>query len=116
MNKLEAAVKMKCPKCYEGDIFESKNPFLFGKMTEMHANCPKCGIKYEKELGFFYGSMYMSYALHIALFVVATVAYYLYFESRVDWRIYISMYLSITIILYPIFFRLSRSLWLQLFY
>jgi uncharacterized protein (DUF983 family) len=116
MNKLEAGIRMKCPNCQQGDVFESKNPFAFGKMTEMKPNCPKCGIKYEKELGFFYGSMYVSYAFNVALFVVATVAYYLYFEERVDWRIYISSYLALTVILYPVFYRLSRSLWLQLFY
>jgi uncharacterized protein (DUF983 family) len=116
MNKLEAAVRMKCPNCKEGDVFETKNPFVFGKMTEMRTNCPKCGIKYEKEIGFFYGSMYVSYALNVALFVVAVVAYYLYFEDKVDWRIFISGYLLLSLILYPIFYRLSRSLWLQLFY
>ncbi len=116
MNKLEASIKMKCPKCKEGDVFQSKNPFEFGKMTETNTNCPKCGIKFEKEIGFFYGSMYVSYAFNVAIFVVAVVAYYLFFEATVDWRIYISGYLLLSLILYPVLFRLSRSIWLQLFY
>lgn len=28
MNKLEATVKLKCPRCHEGELFENKNPFL----------------------------------------------------------------------------------------
>ncbi len=115
MNKLEAAIKMKCPRCHEGEIFETKNPFALGKMTAMHKHCPECHVKYEKEVGFFYGSMYLSYAFNIALFVIATVAYYLYFEARVDWRVYIWLYLLITFILFPVFYRFSRSLWLQFF-
>lgn len=115
MNKIEAAIKMKCPRCQEGDIFLTKNPFVFGKMTEMHTYCPKCHLKYEKEVGFFYGSMFISYAFNIALFVTAVIGYYLYFEPLVDWRIYISSYLIVTVILFPVFYRLSRSLWLQFF-
>lgn len=115
MNKLEATIKMKCPRCQEGEIFETKNPFALGKMTAMHKHCPECHLRYEKEVGFFYGSMFISYAFNIALFVIATVGYYLYFETRVDWRVYIWLYLLLTFILFPVFYRVSRSLWLQLF-
>ncbi len=67
MNKLEATVKMKCPRCHEGDIFESKNPFAWGKMTTMHTNCPNCNLKYEREPGFFYGAMYVCRKSRLAL-------------------------------------------------
>lgn len=56
--------------------------------------------------------MYVSYALNIALFVTATVAYYVYFEDKVDWKWYISGYVALTLLLSPMIFRLSRSLWL----
>ena len=115
MNKVEAAIKMKCPRCQEGDIFETKNPFVLGKMTAMHKHCPECHLKYEKEVGFFYGSMFISYAFNVALFAIATVTYYLYFENLIDWRIYLGGYLLMTVVLFPVFFRLSRSLWLQFF-
>lgn len=115
MNKVEAAIKMKCPRCQEGDVFITKNPFVLGKITEMHTHCPECHLKYEKEVGFFYGSMFISYAFNIALFVTALVGYYMYFEPLIDWRVYISAYLVLTVILFPVFYRLSRSLWLQFF-
>lgn len=116
MNSLEAAVKMKCPNCHEGDMFVSKNPYEFGKMTVMYEHCPKCGIRYEKEMGFFYGAMYVSYAFNIAFFVIALVAYYLYLETRIDWRVFIGGYLLFTVLVFPLMYRLSRSIWLQLFY
>ncbi|WP_337043267.1 DUF983 domain-containing protein [Emticicia sp. 17c] len=115
MNKIEAAVKMKCPRCHEGDIFETKNPYRLGKMTAMYKNCPKCHLKYEKEIGFFYGAMYVSYMFNIALFVIATVAYYLFFEDRVNWLWYILGYIFLTIALFPLLYRLSRSIWLHAF-
>src|SRR6218665_2951337 len=99
MNKVEATIRMKCPRCHEGEVFKNKNPYNLAKMTAMHKNCPKCGLKYEKEIGFFYGAMYVSYMFNIALFVIATVAYYLFFEDRVDWLWYILAYLAVTFLL-----------------
>ncbi|MFN3850867.1 MAG: DUF983 domain-containing protein [Spirosomataceae bacterium] len=115
MNKLEATIKMKCPRCHEGDIFESKNPFELGKMTTMHTNCPKCNLKYEREPGFFYGAMYVSSIFNMILFVIFVVAYYLFFVDKVDWRWYIISYVALTLILFSVFYRISRSLWLQIF-
>lgn len=115
MNKLEATIRMKCPRCREGEVFETKNPYNLSKMTAMYKHCPKCGLKYEKEIGFFYGAMYVSYMFNIALFVIATIAYYLFFEGRVYWLWYILAYLALTFLLFPLLYRLSRSIWLQAF-
>jgi len=115
MNKLEAAIKMKCPRCHEGDVFETKNPFVLNKMTAMHEHCPHCHLKYEREVGYFYGSMFISYILNIALFVSITVAYYAYFENKVDWRLYIGGYVLLTFLVFPVIYRFSRSIWLQIF-
>jgi hypothetical protein len=58
--------------------------------------------------------MYISYAINIALFVTATVGYYLFFDEIVDWRYYISGYVILTVLLSPVIFRLSRSIWLMI--
>ncbi|AFK02702.1 hypothetical protein Emtol_1556 [Emticicia oligotrophica DSM 17448] len=117
MNKLEATVKMKCPKCHKGDLFENNNnPYAFGKITAMHENCPNCGLRYEKETGFFYGAMYVSYMFNIAFFVIALVSYYMFFEESIDWKLYIGGYLLFTVLIAPVMFRMSRSIWLQIFY
>ena len=115
MNKVEAAIRMKCPRCHKGEVFETKNPYNLGKMIAMHKHCPNCGLKYEKESGFFYGAMYVSYMFNIALFVIATVAYYLFFDERVYWLWYILGYVALTFLLFPLLYRLSRSIWLQAF-
>jgi hypothetical protein len=31
----------------------------------MHRECPRCGLRYEREPGYFLGAMYFSYALAI---------------------------------------------------
>ncbi|WP_304231925.1 DUF983 domain-containing protein [Jiulongibacter sediminis] len=112
MGQLKSALALKCPRCNEGELFESKNPYQPGKMMTMHTHCSNCGLRYEKEQGFFYGAMYVSYMLNIALFVTATVGWYLFIEDLIDWRIYIGIYVLLTVLLVPIIFRYSRSLWM----
>ena len=115
MGLLVSAIKLKCPRCGEGALFPSANPYQLGSMTEMHSHCPSCGLKYEKEAGFFYGAMYVSYMINIALFVTATVGWYAFIEDKIDWRIYISGYVLLTILLWPVIYRYSRSIWLMFF-
>ena len=67
-SKLYSIFKNKCPKCHEGDLFKS-HPYKLKKFGQKHINCPSCGIKFEREPGFFYGSMYISYVLGVAIFV-----------------------------------------------
>lgn len=112
MNIIIAALKTKCPRCHEGDLFLKKNPYTIGNMLTMHTHCNHCGLRYEREAGFFYGAMYISYAINIALFVTATVGFYLFLKPVVDWRWYIGGYVVLTVLLSPIIFRLSRSIWL----
>lgn len=114
MGQLLNALKFKCARCGKGEMFVSKNPYKWGEMMTMHKHCSSCGMLYERESGFFFGAMYISYAINIALFVSATVGYYLFFDESVDWRWYISGYVVLTLLLTPVIFRLSRSIWLML--
>jgi uncharacterized protein (DUF983 family) len=115
MNKIEATIRMKCPRCHEGDLFETKNPFSWNKLTKMHENCQICNLKYERETGFFYGAMYISSIINMIFFVMSTVAYYVYFNNQVDWKIYIWSYILFTVLITPLLYRLSRSIWLAIF-
>jgi uncharacterized protein (DUF983 family) len=112
MGNLIGALKLKCPRCEKGDLFEAKNPYKLGKMFAMNTHCSECGVKYEKESGFFYGAMYISYMINMALFVIATISWYLFFDGHMDWRIYISTYVALTIFFVPMIFRYSRAIWL----
>ncbi|HUI58189.1 MAG TPA: DUF983 domain-containing protein [Bryobacteraceae bacterium] len=59
---LRGIVRQVCPRCRQGAIFRS--PLWRGYLT-MHQQCPVCGLKYEREPGYFLGAMYFSYALSI---------------------------------------------------
>ena len=51
-----------CPRCRTGDIFRSS---IFRGFPKMHECCPVCGLKFEREEGYFLGAMYISYGLAI---------------------------------------------------
>jgi uncharacterized protein (DUF983 family) len=38
---------------------------VFQGLLRMHAACPQCGLTFEREPGYFYGSYYFSYALMV---------------------------------------------------
>lgn len=112
MGTVKAALQLKCPRCGEGNQFKSTNPYKKGEMFEMNTHCGNCGLRFERESGFFYGAMYMSYMLNIGLFVIATVAWYLGVDEMLDWKIFIFGYVALTVLLVPIIYRFSRSIWL----
>lgn len=51
-----------CPRCRQGPIFRLP---LWRGFLAMHERCPVCGLKFEREPGYFLGALYFSYALSI---------------------------------------------------
>ncbi|RYF95611.1 MAG: hypothetical protein EOO02_23090, partial [Chitinophagaceae bacterium] len=57
----------KCPRCRRGDMFAVKNPWQLKTTMKMNESCAVCGQPFDIEVGFYYGSSYVSYALSVAL-------------------------------------------------
>jgi rRNA maturation protein Nop10 len=119
-NFITSVLTNKCPRCREGKLFVSNNPYDFSKMTTMNENCPVCGQPTEIEVGFYIGTGYVSYALMVAYFVSTFVAWKVLIGMTFDLddnRIFYWMFGSIglVVLLQPIFMRLSRSIWIAMF-
>jgi uncharacterized protein (DUF983 family) len=112
-SRLFSIFKMKCPRCHEGEFFIS-HPYDLKKAGDIHQNCSNCGLKYSKEPGFYYGAMYVSYALGVALFVTLWTSFNLFFPS-VSVGIQITTIISLTILLTPYLYALSKIIWANLF-
>jgi len=112
-SKLYSIIKMKCPRCQEGDFFVSK-PYDLKRAGDIHKTCPNCGIKYSKEPGFYYGAMYVSYALGVALFVTLWVSFNLFFKE-VNIGIQILVICLASIFTAPYFYALSKIVWANMF-
>lgn len=114
LNILYSTVFNKCPCCHKGEVFTEKNPYALRKIFSMHKHCSHCDLKYEKEPSFFYGAMYVSYALTSGWFIV----WYLLFLNVLSFMDTLTFAFLVTgsiIILSPVTVRLSRLLWLNFF-
>ena len=67
---------MKCPRCRRGHMFKNSNPWKLKKVFDMPTHCEECGQQFELEVGFWYGTGYVSYALSVAMSVASFVAWY----------------------------------------
>lgn len=95
------ALRLRCPLCGQGRLFKG----LFA----MNERCPHCSVKFEREPGFFLGSIYINYGVTA---VVTSVLYLALMFS--NWRSDIEQ-MGVTVavaILLPLFLhRHARSLW-----
>ncbi|SFB88381.1 Protein of unknown function [Zunongwangia mangrovi] len=102
-----------CPVCQEESMYKEKNPFKLSKVYEMHEHCSHCGTKYKIEPSFFYGAMYVSYAVGVA-FAVASFIIAHYFLGGGLLTSFFAI-VGTLIIFMPIIMRLSRNIWINFF-
>lgn len=112
--KIYSITKMKCPRCHEGDFFVS-HPYNLKHAGEIHEHCEVCNLKYSREPGFYYGAMYVSYALGVALFVTLWVSMNLFIPS-LGVGVQIAVIVASTLILSPYLYALSKIIWANLFF
>jgi hypothetical protein len=108
----------KCPRCRRGDMFVNKNPYALRTTMRMNKECPVCGQPFNIEVGFYYGSSYVSYAASIALSVASFAAWWVLIGFSLQdnrffyWLIFNSVFL---IAAQPYLMRLARTGWLMFF-
>jgi uncharacterized protein (DUF983 family) len=108
-----STVANKCPRCHKGTIFKKNNPYSFRGSLEMRESCSECNLKYEREPGFFYGALYVSYALTSGIFIIWFLADLLWIHMN---TITLAVLVVLTVlILFPVVFRSARIIWLNFF-
>jgi len=112
-SKLYSIFRMKCPRCQEGAFFVS-HPYDLKNAGNTHEHCPNCGLKYSREPGFYYGAMYVAYALGVALFVTFWVSFNLFFYDVNVW-LQITVISLVSIIAAPYNYALSKIIWANFF-
>jgi hypothetical protein len=108
----------KCPRCREGKMFKNKLQVPVGKNVEMNMTCPVCNQPTEIEVGFYYGTGYVSYGLTVLLTAFSFVLWLVLIgisleDNRIFWWLGINAVLLL--LLQPWMMRFSRVLWLSWF-
>lgn len=102
-----------CPRCHKGKVFERNNPYNLKYIFRMNSSCSVCKEQYLKEPGFFFGAMYVSYALMAGWLIIWVLADILWFRLEA-----FTLALGITasmVFVSPAFYHWSRIIWLNFF-
>lgn len=110
---LLTALRMKCPYCKEGTLFEHPNPYHLAKMTDMFPECPRCHASFNPEPGFYFGAAVISYIL--SGFTALPVFALLYLVYDFSAGLSVLVLITVLVVLTPLYFRLSRSAWLSIY-
>ena len=102
-NLLLRALRLRCPTCGEGKLFRT---FL-----SMNDPCPHCRRKFEREPGFWLGSIYFNYG--VTTLIVVVLYFSLYLTKTVSGNKLLAV-LGTFALLFPLwFFRYARALWVS---
>jgi hypothetical protein len=107
-----------CPRCREGKLFRHSLTFRIRRNMEMYEECPVCKQPTDIEVGFYYGTGYVSYVIGLLLSGISFVIWFLligfsFHDKRfLYWVIINSVGLFV---LQPWLMRFSRALWLSFF-
>lgn len=117
-NYLWSLLNMKCPRCRRGKLFNDYSAYNFKHTLDMREKCPVCGQPTELEVGFYYGTGYVSYALSVAIIVAWWVAWLVLIglsisDNRVFWCL--GLCIAFLLALQPWLMRLSRIIYLWFF-
>ncbi len=103
---LAAAVQSKCPRCRRGPMFSTS---MYGfKLQKMNDNCPHCNLKFEREPGYFYVAMFISYAMNVIEMLTAAILTYAITGNLESPVLYICVIFPVIFLLSPINYRYSR--------
>ena len=98
----------KCPRCRVGNVFTG--PTYSFKTQKMNENCPHCQLRFEREPGYFYVAMFVSYAMNVAEMVTVSVAAYV-FGLKLDYDnlwYFVAILLIAVLLCSPFNYRYSR--------
>ncbi|WP_116770062.1 DUF983 domain-containing protein [Maribacter litoralis] len=113
-NKLIKILAYKCPRCGLESAFEKQTGISIFAIPRMKKQCSNCQFRFIKEPGFYYGAMYVSYALTISEAIITFLIAQQFYETTFDPRI-IGVISIVIVILMWYNYKLSRMVWLNLF-
>ena len=108
----------KCPRCREGKLFFGRSSWSLKKNLKMPKTCQVCGQPTEIEVGFYYGTGYVSYALTVGFSLITFLIWFLFIGMSTDDNRFFYWLIAnavILVFLQPYLMRLSRTIWLSFF-
>lgn len=112
-HKLHSIFMGSCPKCHSESMYKKTNPYHINAIYDMHERCSVCHTKYKIEPSFFYGAMYVSYGLGVAIAVAAFIISFVFIGTSMAAAFFSIM--GALVLLMPLNMRLARNIWISFF-
>jgi uncharacterized protein (DUF983 family) len=113
MSKLTGILKMKCPRCRQGNLFSNSNPYILKDGLKMPEKCNVCGQDFKIEPGFYIGALWTSFP--IVIFLLAILSVYLLVYLKMEMNLFFVVISVVLFGLQPIIVRLGRVIWISIF-
>jgi uncharacterized protein (DUF983 family) len=103
---LARGLRRQCPRCGAGGLFPS--------LLTIHDPCPRCGLVFEREEGYWLGAMIVAFAVVEAVFGVALVIAILVTWPEVPWDTVLVVALLVTAVIPFVISPWTRTIWMAL--
>lgn len=111
--KAYSILRLKCPRCQEGNLFITKNPYDLKRFIEMPDCCPVCKQDFKIEPGFYSGALWVSYPIIVLLLIPFAFGLMSYTTLSLP---FVFLFISIYVFaLQPLLMRWSRAIWINVF-
>jgi Protein of unknown function (DUF983) len=105
---LGRGLRNRCPNCGDATLFRT------GSWFEVNPSCARCGLVFERDEGFFIGSMSINYGVTLVCFLTPVIV--LTYKGIIGTTLAIVLS-GVGALGFPIlFYRSSRSWWLMQYY
>ena len=112
-SKLNSILTGTCPKCQNESMYKVKNPLNLSKVLDMNEKCSHCNLKYQIEPSFFYGAMYVSYGLNVAIGIATFIISTVFLNASLGQSF--SAIVIASLVLQPFVLRLARNIYINMF-
>jgi uncharacterized protein (DUF983 family) len=96
-----ATLLMRCPRCHQGKVYRWS--------MRMNQECPICGLRFEREEGYFVGAMYASYGFQFL--TITPVLFVLLLTTESAWTT-LGVTIPQALIQAPVAYLYSRVIWM----
>jgi uncharacterized protein (DUF983 family) len=106
LRRVARAVLRRCPNCGDPGVFES--------WMGLVEACPRCGLRFEREEGYWLGAILINTAATIGLFGVGMVAWALVTWPDPPWGLMLGVGIGFNLIAPIVFYPYSKTLWVAI--
>lgn len=112
-SKLRSMITGECPRCQSESMYVNPNPYAVSETMKMHEECRHCGLRYKIEPNFFFGAMYVSYALSVAIGVAVFVISHYFIGAGLAVS-FSAIFIGLIALMPPVA-RISRNIYINMF-